>query len=93
MWSNYRSRYENLKKLRRDEQLPPRVSNRGGQGVHTPLDQLQMPVSGETRRIRRGERSTQKEVEATCRMKGTSVLGRPPWRFVQISLNRSYATE
>jgi integrase len=33
------------------------VLNRGGRGVHSPLDRLRMPVSGETRRVRRGDRA------------------------------------
>jgi integrase len=33
------------------------VLNRGGRGVQRPLDGLRMPVSGETRRIRRGDRA------------------------------------
>ena len=32
------------------------VLNRGGRGGNSPLDRLRMPVSGETRRIRRGHR-------------------------------------
>jgi hypothetical protein len=30
--------------------------NRGGRGVHSPLDRLRMPVSGEIRRIMRTDR-------------------------------------
>jgi hypothetical protein len=33
------------------------VLNRGGGGVDSPLDGLPMPVSGEPRRTRRGDRS------------------------------------
>jgi integrase len=33
------------------------VLNRGGHAVHSPLDRLRKPVSGEEGRIRRAERS------------------------------------
>ena len=55
MWSNSRSERENLQELRRGEQLCLPVLDSDVRGVHSLLDRLRLPVSGETLWISLGD--------------------------------------